>query len=63
MEEWKAYGLMSESLNNQETKQDTKNAYGFKRKKRGGKGTRARWADREEGDELTISCAIHFPNH
>lgn len=57
---------MSESLNNQETKQDTKNGFTalMGSKGRNEKEKEPGCADQtgRRGDELTIFCAIHFPN-
>lgn len=56
---------MSEFLNNQETKEDTKNGFtvlmGLKERNKKKEPGRADQTGRR-GDELTIFCAIHFPN-
>lgn len=56
---------MSEFLSNQETKGDTKNGFtvlmGLKERNEKEKDQGADQTGRR-GDELTIFCAIHFPN-
>lgn len=53
---------MSESLNNQETNKILKMPMGLKERNEEVKEP-GHAEQTGEGDELTISCAIHFPNH
>lgn len=55
---------MSEFLSNQETKGDTKNGFTVLMGLRETRKKRSQGTDQtgRRGDELTIFCAIHFPN-